>query len=172
MTNAAQPTAPVEDINRGTLLALVAIPVGIIAFVIIWNLGFIASIVTLGVAYLAIFLYQRGSGGTIGRAGAVRVAIITIVTICLSIFAGIVSSVAIGFGEAAGISPFAAIADPQFGTIFSATMADTEVQGELVKSVLIALAFGALGCFFVLRSVFRATATPQAAPPVGETPAS
>lgn len=171
MTNAAQPTAPIEDVNRGTVLALLAIPAGIIAFVIIWNFGFIASIVSLGVAYLAMFLYQRGSGGTIGRAGAVRVAIITIVTVGLSIFAGIVSSVAIGFGEVAGISPFAAVADPQFGTIFSATMADSEVQGELAKSVLIALAFGALGCFGVLRAAFRATAAPQS-PPVGETPAS
>lgn len=176
--SAAQPTVPTENVNRGTVLALLAIPAGIIVYVIVWNFGIVASVVSFGVAYLALFLYQRGSGGTIGRAGAVRVAIITIVTVGLSIFAAIVWDVAVVYGEAAGISPFAAIADPGFSTFFTYVMAQPDVQGELVKQVLIAIAFGALGCFFVLRAAFRATAAPAAQPtqpvqpPVEDTPAS
>lgn len=172
---AAQPTQPVEDINRGTVLALLAIPAGVIVFVIIWSIGFIASAVTLGVAYLAMFLYQRGSGGMVGRAGAIRVAIITGVTVVLSIIAGLISDVAIGIGQIANISPFEALSTPQFGTVFSFYLTDPEAQASFIPSVLIAVAFAALGCFGVLRAAFRATAAPQAQPvqpPVEETPAS
>ena len=40
-----EPRTPEENVVRGTLFALLAIPAGVIVFVFIWNLGFIASIV-------------------------------------------------------------------------------------------------------------------------------
>jgi hypothetical protein len=117
-----------------------------------------------------------------GRAGAVRVAIITVVTALLSIFAGIVADVAIGISQIAKITPIEALTSPQFGTVFNFYITDPESQGSLVGSVLMSLAFAALGCFWVLRGAFRATATPTAAqqawpaqptqPPVDEHPAS
>jgi hypothetical protein len=160
-----QPQPPIEDVNRGTVLALIVVPVGITAWVLLWSLGFIASIVSFGVAYLAVFLYQRGSGGTVGRAGAVRITVITLATVLLAIVAGIVSDVALAISRVAGISPIEALSTPQFGTIFNAYLSDSESVSALAPSVLIAIAFGVLGCFGILRNAFRATAQPASAAP-------
>ncbi len=161
MTNLpAQPAAPVENVGRGTLAALLAIPVGVIVWVLIWSIGFIASVVSFGVAILAMFLYRLGAGGTIGRAGAVRVTIITLVTIGLSIFAGLVADVAIGIGQVAQVSPFEALNFPQFWEVYSQYVADN--TESLTPSILISIAFGILGCFSVLRGAFKATAAPAA----------
>lgn len=160
MTN-YQPAAPVEDVNRGTVVALLALPVGVIVWVLIWTLGFIASIVTFAVAYLAMFLYKLGSGGTIGRAGAVRVTIITLVTLAASIIAGLVADVAVGLGRVTNTGPVEALSHPQFGEIFNTYVTDPD--GGLLLSLGLAIVFGILGCFGVLRAAFGASAEPAAA---------
>ncbi len=157
------PPAPIEDANRGTVVALLTIPAGIIVWTLIWSIGFVASIVTFGVALLATFLYRLGSGGMIGRAGAIRITVITLVTVVLSIIAGLVADVAIGIGQVAGISPIEALSYPGFGDIFGLYLSSGD--GGLYLSLGIAVLFGILGCFSVLRNAFRATAAP-AAPPV------
>ncbi len=73
---------------RGTLLALLIIPAGIIAWVVLWQFGLIASIVALGIAIGALWLYRIGSGGRISRTGAIRVTIITVVTLLLAFLGG------------------------------------------------------------------------------------
>ena len=163
-----QPTAPVEDVNRGTVVALLALPVGVIVWVIIWTIGIVASVVTLGVAYLAMFLYRLGSGGTIGRAGAVRVTIITLVTLAVAIFAGLVADVAVGVGSVTKVGPVEALSNPAFWQIFNEYV--TAPDSGLLLSLALAIGFGILGCFGILRSAFAATApepsfdAPQSAP--------
>jgi len=151
-----QPTAPVEDVNRGTVVALLALPVGVIVWVIIWTIGIVASVVTLGVAYLAMFLYRLGSGGTIGRAGAVRVTIITLVTLAVAIFAGLVADVAVGVGSVTKVGPVEALSNPAFWQIFNEYV--TAPDSGLLLSLGLAIGFGILGCFGILRSAFAATA--------------
>jgi hypothetical protein len=158
VTYLPEPEDHPENVNRGTLVALLVIPVGVTAWVLILSIGFIASIVSLGVAYLAMFLYTRGSGGKFGRAGAIRVTVITLVTIALAIFAGIVSDVARALVAGTGQSPFDAFTAPDFWNVFGKVLAYPSVQAELLPSVLISIAFGLLGCFGILRSAFRRTA--------------
>lgn len=154
--SAYQPDAPVEDVNRGTVVALLAVPVGVIVFVVVWTIGFIASIITLGVAYLAMFLYRLGSGGGMSRAGAVRVTIITLVTLALSIFAGLVTDIAIGVGRSSKTSPVEAVLEPGFWSIFEDNLANAD--GQLWMSVGLAALFGVIGCFGILRSAFGSSA--------------
>ena len=142
---------PVEDVNRGTVLALLAIPAGVIVWVIIWSIGVILSAVTYGVALLALFLYTRGSGGLIGRAGAIRVTIITLVTVALSIVAGLVSQVALSVAHFGHVSPIEALSAPQFPSAFQSYLEG----GDWVFSVLIGVVFAILGCYSVLRNAFR-----------------
>lgn len=156
--------APVEDVNRGTVVALLTVPAGVIVWVLIWSVGFILSAVTYGVALLAMFLYTRGSGGAIGRVGAVRVTIITLATVVLSIFAGIVSDVALAISRVANISPIEALNVPQFNSVLTNYLTDGEAVGSWLPSVLIGIAFAILGCYGILRNAFRATATPKAMP--------
>ena len=162
-----QPAPAHEDVNRGTVVALLTIPAGVIVWVVIWSIGFIASIVSFGVALLAMFLYKLGSGGQMGRAGAVRVTIITVVTIGISIVAGLVADVALGIAQVTGTDPITALSSPFFSEVFTeyTTGADS---GALVPSLLLSVGFGILGCFSILRSAFKTTAAPVVNPATGQ----
>ena len=163
-----QPAQPHEDVNRGTVVALLTIPAGIIVFVLVWSIGFIASAVTLGVAYLARFLYVLGSGGVISRVGAIRVTFITIATVLLSIVAGLIADVAIGISLVSSLSPIEALTDPRFSQVFNGYLTESDPQFSPWPRILIALAFGALGCFSLLRATLRATAAPVVNPATGQ----
>lgn len=164
----ASPPTPVEDVNRGTVVALITIPLGVIVFVIVWSFGFIASIISLGVAYLAMFLYQRGSGGVMGRSGAIRVTIITLVTLALSVVGGLIADVAIGVGQVTGVGPVEALGNPGFGTIFSTYV--SSMNGQMLLSIGLAVLFGVIGCFGILRQAFRSTAAPTPVWPIQNVP--
>lgn len=149
------PAAPVENVGRGALLALVALPVGVAAWVLIWQLGFIASIVAFAIALLAVFLYRRGSGGVVGRAGAFTIVGIVAVTLVLAFFGGYASDLIPYYTEATGLSAVSAVTDPVFWDAYGAMMSDPSVSGAIARDAAMAFGFGALGCFGVLRAVFR-----------------
>ena len=139
---------PAENVPRGTILALLIIPAGVIAWTILWAVGFIASIVALGVAIGALALYRFGSGGRVSRTGAIRVTIITVVTLLLSFVVGIVSDNIAYYLKAINA-----------GRFFDALGADIgRAPGDYAIQFAIALGLGALGCFSVLRSTFAQTA--------------
>jgi hypothetical protein len=162
---------PPENLTRGTLLALIVVPVGITVWVIVWNIGIIASIVSFGIAWGAVQLYRLGSGGAVSRIGAIIVSVITLVTVGLAIFAGIVSEAAIALGEGAGVGPVDALMSAEFWPYFNYVLALPEVQAQLLPKVLIAIGFGALGCFSTLRNVLRATSANEAAQAQASAPA-
>jgi hypothetical protein len=143
---------PSENVPRGTILALLIIPAGIIVWTIIWSIGFIASIVALGVALGALALYRLGSGGRISRTGAIRVTIITIVTLVLSFIVGIVSDNLAYYLKAINA-----------GRFFDALSADIgRAPGDYAIQFVLAIGLGALGCFSVLRTAFVQTAAANA----------
>jgi len=165
-----EPRTPEENIVRGTLFSLLAIPVGVIVFVFIWNLGFIASIVSFGTAWLAVFLYRLGAGGIISRIGAFCITGVVVVAVGLSIFAGLVSDVAIGVGRVADISPFVALTMPEFWQIFNEAIGDSEAMGSVALPIVLAIVFAALGVFNTLRGIFRAQDAAPVAPAAAQAP--
>jgi hypothetical protein len=152
---------PRENILRGTLFALIAIPVGATLWVVIWNLGFIASIVSFGVALAAVWLYSKGSGGRVGAIGATLVAMIVLVTLLAGFYFGLVSDYARLIGEDLGVSPFEILRNDAFWPSFAADF------GLLLQAnganLAMSLAFGALGAFSILRNVFKAANASAAA---------
>jgi len=147
---------PVENVQRGTVFALIVIPVGIIAWLVLWNFAILGSIVAFGVAWLAVRLYRFGAT-TIGRPGAIRIAIITGVTLVLSLFAGIANDVANYYVGLLGDGTTALLAalTPDFWSYFWGLF--PTIVDDYLPSILIALLFGAFGCFSVLRNVFMGT---------------
>ena len=145
---------PIENVQRGTVFALIAIPVGIVVWVILWSFGFIASIVGFGVAWLALFLYRFGSGGIVSRTGAIRVTLITIGTLIVAIYAGLVADGVTGFGQVSGLGPIESLTSPEFWSLFNGLLSEPEVWADILPSVGLALLFGALGCFSLLRGAF------------------
>lgn len=147
------PVLPPENFLRGTLLALLAIPAGIIVFVLIWNLGFVSAIVGFAVAFAASFLYRFGSGGRVSIRGAVVVTAITVGTLVLAFLIAIASDISQIRHESLLESLFGPYLLPAVG-----------VNG---LNALLTIVFGVLGCFAVLRSAFQQARTPDALPPAG-----
>jgi hypothetical protein len=154
---AAAPVAPVlppENFVRGTLLALLAIPAGIIVFVLVWNLGFVSAIVGFAVAFAASFLYRFGSGGRVSIRGAIVVTAITVGTLVLAFLIAIASDISQIRHESLLESLFGPYLLPAVGA-----------NG---LSFVLAIVFGLLGCFSVLRAAFqqaRAETAPPTLPP-------
>ncbi len=110
----AQPAPPTERVLPGLLLSLVAIPVGVVLWVIIWNFGFVSALVGFAIAGLAVFLYKKGSGGPIGLAGIVGVVIITLVALMLSFVAGLASD----YSRMQGLNLLSALGNSEFWSDF------------------------------------------------------
>jgi len=142
------------DVQRGTVFALVAVPAGIIAYVALYEVGFIASVVAFGVAWLATLLYRYGSGQEVNRTGAVRVAIITLATIVAAIAAGIIWDVAGLVADDYSTSPFTELTSPDFWPYLVYDLSDWEYFRQYIPDILIGLLFGIIGCFSTLRAAF------------------
>jgi hypothetical protein len=144
---------PPENLTRGTLLALLIIPAGIVAWVIVWAIGFVAAIVGIGIAFGALALYRFGSGGRISFNGAVRISAIIVVTLVLAFIAGIVSD---------NVSYYSrALANGKFFEGLAATI--DRAGGDLVINLLLLIAFAALGIFTVFRTAVTQRKQEQAA---------
>jgi hypothetical protein len=158
------PVLPPENLVRGLLLALLAVPAGIIVFVLIWNMGFIASIVGFGVAFAAFFLYRLGSGGRVSMRGALVVAAVTIVTLVLAFITAEVVTIAGEIARVNQVSVPEVLTSPELSGLISRTLTSPDVVGALAGDAVMTLLFGAIGCFAVLRGAFK-EARAAAAPP-------
>jgi hypothetical protein len=157
---AAAPALPPENVPRGTLMTLLIIPAGIIVWVLLWQFGVVASLVAFGMAIGALWLYRFGSGGRISRAGAVRVTVITIAGLLLAFLAGLVWDVLPMYANQRNLTWIDALTDGRFWDFFGNAVENS--AGDVVFQLILALVFGALGCFSVLRTAFVQSAqTPQ-----------
>lgn len=128
---------------------------GVIAWLILWDLGWMASLVAFIAAAGAARLYVLGTGGTISRRGVWVVVALTVVTVLLSFLGSLLIDAARFLG---GGSPLSMLADAQTWDLLGFNLATNR---ELVESYagdfLLALLFSALGCFFTLRQLFAQT---------------
>lgn len=148
------PAVRVENVQRGALVALVTIPVGVALWVVLWGFGFIASLVAALVAFLALRLYVWGAG-RLSRLGAVVVVAVTVATLLLAFLGGIVLDAAMVFGDASGLGTWGAFVHEEFWPTFWAVL--PEALPEYLPDLAWAVGFGALGSYATLRAAFAAT---------------
>ncbi|MFE4467214.1 hypothetical protein ACFRFH_00240 [Leifsonia sp. NPDC056824] len=149
---APQPFTQSERVGRGIALALLIIPAGVVAWTVLWNIGFIASIVTWGVAIGAVWLYRFGSKARVTRGAFWGIIAIVAVTVVLSLLAGIfvdlVAALKIPLGDA--------LADDRVWRLFWDNLfTNGDMWQSYLPSVLLALLFAVLGCFTTLRRASR-----------------
>jgi hypothetical protein len=150
--DAMPPFTTGERVGRGLALALLVIPAGVIVWTIIWNLGFIASIVSWGVAVGAVWLYRMGSKARITRGAFWGIISIVVVTVVLSLLAGMFTDLV----AAIDLPLQDAITDPRvWGAFADNLLTNGEMWQAYVPQVLMALVFAFLGCFWTLRRVSR-----------------
>ncbi|HEY4153740.1 MAG TPA: hypothetical protein VGM38_10515 [Pseudolysinimonas sp.] len=157
MTQPSPSSLPSENVQRGVIFALIALPAGVIAWDILWTFGFIASIVSFGIAYLAARLYRFGSGGRVSRSGAIAIAVITIGTLIIAFISGFAVQIVGLYSQQFGTSIPESLVAPRFWSIVFASM----TSGSAILPILLALVFGALGCFSILSTAFRQTRVVQ-----------
>ena len=141
-----QPYARPENVIGGGLFALLAIPVGVIALTLLWSIGFIASIVGFLVAFSAVWLYRRGSGGVISKVGAWLVTAIVVFTLAFGLWVAMVVDYAHGLGHLDNIG---------YGTFWAQFNADFPANvNASILSIILVFVFGALGAFRILGRAF------------------
>ncbi len=138
---------PVENVARGTLLALLAIPAAVLAFAIVGALfGGVSGIAAIVVPYIAAFLYRLGAGAALSRAGWIPFIAVTAVAIVIGTVTGIGSTAWTAFNSVGGKN---ALVNPAFwrtvGNQFTISLADNAVP------ILIGLVLGAVGIVSVIR---------------------
>jgi hypothetical protein len=143
---APRPQAQPENVIGGGLFALLAIPVGVIALTLLWSIGFVASIVGFLVAFCAVWLYRRGSGGVISRVGAWTITAIVVFAIAFGLWIAMVVDYARGIGHLDNLG------DPTFWPQFNHDFPDN-VNTNILAIVLV-FVFGALGSFRILGRAF------------------
>jgi hypothetical protein len=151
MTQTSLSSPPSENLQRGVIFSLIALPVGVVAWDILWGVGFVASIVAFGVAYLASRLYRFGCGGRVSRNGAIAIAVVTIGTLIIAFISGFAVDIVGDYSRVTGASIPESLVSGRFWSIVFASMA----TGQALVQLLLAALFGALGCFSILRMAFR-----------------
>lgn len=147
---------------KGLLVSLLVIPVGVALWVILWSWGFIASIVSFGIAWGAIWLYRAGSGRSwpTTRDAWLLFAVI-LIGVILAFLGGIVSDIWLGYSEVYGSE--AVLLSGDFFSVTAEVLSDPEVWSEYTTDIIISLAFAILGAGALVRGMFSKPA-PEEAP--------
>lgn len=155
-----------ENILLGTLLALVAIPVGIVAWVFVWSLGYIAAIVAAGIALLVMFMYRLGAK-RISIIGVIIIAVISLATVVIAFYAGLVHDYTSAVSNMYGLSYWQVLTTPGFLSDAMSLVTMPEVFAEVQGDFWMSLGFGALGVLPAVMAAFRES---KGLPAFGETP--
>ena len=160
MTTAAL-EKPQPRVLRGTLLALLVIPVGIALWTLVWSLGFISAIVAFAIAVGAVYLYRFGAGGRVGRLGIVIVSLIVLVTLVLAFIFGLVVDYARFIAEEYDLPFWGLFSNSLFWESFGLDLPAMLNANGL--NIFLAALFAVLGTFGTLRSTLKAEAAADAA---------
>lgn len=139
--------------GRGKLLSLLVIPLGIAAWLFLWQFGFIASVVAWGIAWGAVWLYSYGSGEEVNRAVAPYIVGVIVFGVVASFLSGMLSDLWYAYTtEMNGTQGF-------FSAEFLGMAWENLIWWDFVSSyiidMLISLAFAALGAGGIIYGLYK-----------------
>lgn len=140
----------VENVGRGLLFSLGGIVVGVVLTLVVWQFGFIASITSLVLAYVAIWLYAKGAGHPPVK-GAMPVVGVIVVGVALSLVA-MVAADALAYANQE--FPEASFAE-KFDFVTYNLLRGEVWQGYATDAFMF-LVFAGLGTFGLIRQLGRA----------------
>lgn len=152
-----------ENVARGVGAASLAIVLGAILWIVLWSYGFMASFVAFAIAWLAVRLYKRGSGGSLSRKGTYWVLGIIALGIVLAFLSGMVSDALYYYQAEYEIGALAALASADFWDYWTYNIfANGELWGSYTADIVIAVVFGVLGAFEIVKSLLIPGSAPKA----------
>lgn len=143
---------PKPNIKKGILYSLLVIPVGIAAWLFLWQYGFIASVVAWGIAWGAVWLYNWGSGREVTKDAAPYIIAVILLGVVLAFLSGMVSDIWGAYTtELGGKEGF-------FSEDFLATVWSNLIWWDFLSSymidLLISIAFAVLGAGGIIYSLY------------------
>ncbi len=141
----------VENVGRGLLFSLAAIPLGVAAAALIWQLGFIASITSFAIAAGAAWLYTRGAGSA-PRAGLVPLIAVIVAGVVASFLAVVVSDMVHVWNSPEG----ADLGWPSLSSFIMGNIFDPGVLASYGTDMAMFGVFAALGVFSTVRRLLAA----------------
>jgi hypothetical protein len=144
-------TTPVEIVPRGILWSLAVIPVGMVVAVLLWKMGFIASISSFLVAGGAAYLYTKGAG-TAPKRGLVPLIGVIVVGVVLSFFAIVVADLL----EAYNTPDVQALGYPSALEFVRSNMFYGDYLASYGTDLVMFVVFALLGVFGTLRRLLQA----------------
>ena len=147
-----------ENMKKGLALSFLVIPIGVVLWVILWRFGFIASVVSFAMAWLAVYLYGVGAKAPVSRRVAPYLLGIIAVGVLVAFVAGIASDAADFYVKDTDMSQWGALLAPEYWAYFADNLFN---NGELISSYLgdlaISVVFALIGCFSIVKGLFTPT---------------
>ncbi|MCI0158017.1 septum formation family protein [Leifsonia shinshuensis] len=130
--------------GRGLALSLLVVPLGVGAWLLLSQLGWMSSVIPFGVGILACLLFRYGSGGPVSTRGGVAVSIVVVGTVIAGVVVGHTAAAVRGYsGSDAGV---AVLADPGFWRSFGdGYLTSPSMRQALFWNIGIGLLLGAIG---------------------------
>lgn len=159
-------TAQNSDSTPGRLLSLLIIPVGILAWVLLWKAGFIASIAAFGIAYGALWLFQLGAKTQPTRSDAYFLVGVILVGVILSFLGGMVSDAWTAWSEE--FSESTSFFSGDFWSFVIDNFSSSELWGAYTTDILLSLLFVALGTGGMIKDLLSPASDETSAPATQE----
>lgn len=140
-----------EDIVRGLLFSLLAVLGGAALTVLIWRLGFVASITSFLIAYGAVYLYGIGAG-SLPRKGLIPLVLLIVIGVAGSFFAIVASD---AWDAYSTLSSQGYIGESRW-TFITDNMFRGEVLSSYGSDMAMFAVFAVIGTFAILRRLFAA----------------
>jgi hypothetical protein len=141
----------VEIVPRGVLFSLAAIPLGMGASVLIWKMGFIASITSFLLAGVAGWLYVKGAGAA-PRKGWLPLLAVILVGVGASFLAIVGADLVEYYNTSEGQS----LGYPSALSFVSANLFNSDLLKSYGSDLAMFLVFAALGVFGTVRRLLGA----------------
>ena len=144
--------------RRGMLLSVAAIPAAMVLWVIVWSMGYIASIVAFALAYAVIWLYEKGAGAKPDKTVALPLVAIILVGSLLSFMAGMAADGWSYYHSA----EYTAMAQPTDGEVIGYIVQDfsnSQIWGAYTNDIMMTVLFTLIGAGGVIYTLFKSKAS-------------
>lgn len=137
--------------SKGIALASLVVPAGVTVWVVLWNFGFMASIVSFAIAYGAIWLYKTQTNGEVSKSAAFALLALIILGVVLAFIAGMVADAWLFYSkEFADASLWSA----EFWQFCLDNLTSVELWASYGMDLAIAIVFALLGAGYELYRLF------------------
>jgi hypothetical protein len=142
-----------EHVGRGLLLSIGGVVAGVVLTVVIWKMGFVASLAGFAMAVACMKLYELGAGRP-AKAGAIPLVALIVAGAVLCMLA-VVGSDAADYYDEASAGALTGMSKAEF---VRTAMTDGAILKEYLSTFAMMAVFTGLGIFSTLRGLMRGDA--------------